>query len=141
MARRIRKHIPRVLPLKKPLKKEDLTTFSGDVPLNIAKSDRISFSALMTKKREIRKIENVSYDILIEDKWINIVRFDDHGGIGVLHKHTKIALNDERDIESYEGIKKSESKIKQFNWAFKDIKRNYLSYRSKFLKNSRLDLY
>lgn len=141
MRKKIRKHIPKVLPLKKPLQKENLNTWSGDVPLNVAKSDRISFSVLINEKRNIRKIENISYDILIENEWVWIIRFDDHGGVGLLHKHTKITLNDERDIESYEGVKKSKSKRKQFNWAFKDIKRNYLIYRSKFLKNSELDLY
>ena len=141
MARKIRKHIPAALPLKKPPQEEDLKTWNGDVPLNIAKSDRISFSVLMNKKNEIRKIENISYEILIEGEWAWIVRFDDHGGIGSIHKHTRIALNDGREVESSEGVKKSKSKRKQFNWAFKDIKRNYLNYRYKFLKNSGLDLY
>ncbi|MEK7502243.1 MAG: hypothetical protein AAB609_01845 [Patescibacteria group bacterium] len=141
MGKKIGKHIPKILPLKKPLQKENLKTWSGDVPLNIAKYDRISFSVLINEKRNIRKIENISYDILIENEWVWIIRFDDHGGVGLFHKHTKITLNDERDIESYEGVKKSKSKRKQFNWAFKDIKRNYLIYRSKFLKNSGLDLY
>ncbi len=141
MGKKIRKHIPKILPLKKPLQKENLNTWSGDVPMNIAKSDRISFSVLINEKHNIRKIENISYDILIDEKWINIVRFDDHGGKGHLHKHTKISMNDEKTIDSSQGVKQSRSKRKLFNWAFKDIKRNYLIYRSKFLKNSGLDLY
>ena len=107
MGKKIGKHIPKILPLKKPLQKENLKTWSGDVPLNIAKYDRISFSVLINEKRNIRKIENISYDILIENEWVWIIRFDDHGGVGLFHKHTKITLNDERDIESYEGVKKS----------------------------------
>lgn len=141
MAKKIRKHIVKNVLLKKPVPKEELTTWNGNIPLNIAKYDRISFSVLINKRREVRKIENISYDILIDDRWVNVLRYDDHGGIGLLHKHTKVAINDTREIESSEGIKRSPNKQTQFRWAFKDIKRNYLNYRTKFLKNSNIDLY
>lgn len=141
MAKKIRKHIVKNVLFKNPVPKEELTTWNGDIPLNIAKYDRISFSVLINKRREIRKIENVSYDIFIEDRWVNVMRYDDHGGVGLLHKHIKVALNDEREIRSSGGVKKSPNKQTQFRWAFKDIQKNYLNYRTKFLKNSNIDLY
>ena len=141
MVKRIRKHFKHILPIIKPTPKENLHTQSGNIPLNISQSDKISFSVLRNEKNKIRIIENISYEIYVENRWECIVRYDDHGGLGLLHKHFKISLNDNREIESYSGIKKYKDKDHELTWVIKDIKRNYLTFRERFLKNSGVNLY
>lgn len=141
MVKRIRKHFKNVYPFKKPVAKEILHAQGGNIPLNIAQTDRISFSVLRNEKNSVRKIENISYDIRIEGKWEWIVRYDDHGGTGLLHRHFRVYLTDDREVESTAGIKKYKNKDHELTWVCNDIKRNYLTFRSKFLKNIGLDLY
>lgn len=139
--RRIRKHVRKVIPIKRPQIKEDLYTKKGNIPLNIAQTDRISFSVLRNNKKRIRKIENISYEINIEGKWEWVVRYDDHGGQGSLHRHFRISLKDNRDVESSIGVKTLRNKGDQLTWVCKDIKNNYLALREEFLKNIGLDIY
>ena len=139
--KKIRKHFKRILPLKKPAPKEDLYTQIGNILLNMAQTDRISFSVLRNNKNKLRKIENISYEIRIKDKWEWIVRYDDHGGKGLLHRHYRVSLTENQEIESSAGIKRYKNKDYELTWVCKDIKRNYLIFRTKFLKNMGLDLY
>ena len=141
MASRFKKRHWLVHPLKKIPQKEALHTQSGNIPLNRAQTDRISFSVLRNDKNKIRKIENISFEINIEDYWEWIVRYDDHGGTGPLHRHFRVSLKDNSTVESYAGIKKYKDKDYELTWVCGDIKRNYLTFRSKFLKNNGLDLY
>lgn len=131
----------RIYPLKKPVTKEVLRTQTGNIPLNKAQTDRISFSVLRNEKNNLRKIENISYEININEKWEWVVRYDDHGGIGFLHRHIRISLTDDSNVESADRIKKYKNKNYELTWVIKEIKRDYLVFRSKFLKNSGLDLY
>lgn len=141
MVKRIKKHFKNIYPFKKPKPKEILHSQGGNIPLNKAQTDRISFSVLRNEKNKIRTIENISYEIYIEDCWEWIVRFDDHSGYGSLHRHFRVSLIDDREIESYSGIKKYKDKDHELTWVIQDIKRNYLILRERFLKNSGLDLY
>ena len=140
MRKRIKKHKTPVTLLKPVKLKEELYQHVGRVPLNRALTDRISFSVLRNNKNNIRKIENVSYEILIEERWEWVVRFDDHGGQGNLHRHRRVSLKDEKVIEDNERIKRYTNKNHELTWVCnKDIKKNHLSYRMKFLRNSGLD--
>lgn len=141
MVKKIRKHVKYIYPLKKPKVKEDLFTKKGDILLNLAQEDRISFSVLRNNKNKIRKIENISYEININNGWEWVVRYDDHGGTGLLHRHVRISLKDESDVESAAGIKKYKNKDFELTWVCEDIKRNYLVFRKRFCKNSGVDLY
>lgn len=141
MGRKIRKHIKIIYPINPPALKEVLHEQKGNVPLNIINTDRISFSVLRNEKNKLRKIENISYEIAIEDHWEWIVRYDDHGGNGLLHYHFRISLKNDRAVESTAGIKKYKNKDHELTWVCKDIKRKYLVYRSKLLKKMKLDLY
>lgn len=141
MVKRIRKHRKNILPLKKPSLKENLHPQTGSIPLNIAQTDRISFSVLKNEKNNLRKIENISYEISIHDKWEWVIRYDDHGGSGFLHRHIRISLKDNSAVESADGIRRYKNKDYELTWVCDDIKRNYLMFRKKFLKNSGLDLY
>lgn len=143
MGRKFKKHKFPQLTLVKPPLEEEINTWNGNFPLNTANLDRISFSVWRNKNGIIRKIENISYDIFVIsiDDWITLVRYDDHGGMGILHKHIKFALNNEREIITSDWVTKTTNKNKQFRWAYKDIKNNHSSYREKFCKNSGIDLY
>ena len=141
MSRRIRKHFKNIYPIKMPLQKEILHTQKVSVPLNIAQTDRISFSVLRNEKNKIRKIQNISYEINIQNKWEWIIRYDDHGGTGYLHRHYRLSLEDDSDVISITGIRKYKNKDHELTWVCKDIKRKYLAYRSKLLKKMGLDLY
>lgn len=74
-------------------------------------------------------------------QWEWVVRYDDHGGTGLLHRHFRISLTDNSQVESTAGIKRYKNKDYELTWVCNDIKRNYLTFRSKFLKNMGLDLY
>lgn len=143
MGKKIRKHIKHIKIIDtsffKHKTKEKLHTQNGNVPLNIVLMDRISFSVLRNEENRIRKIENISYEININDKWEWVVRYDDHGGTGLLHRHFRTNLTDNRIIESDAGIKKYKNKDFQLTWVCNDIRRNYLIFRKKFLTNCNLD--
>lgn len=141
MPKRIRKHFKNIYPLKKPKQKETLYKQKGNIPLNVAQTDRISFSVLRNEKNNIRKIEIISYEISIEDNWEWVVRYDDHGGAGSLHRHFRVSLKNDKEVESAAGIRKYRNKDYELTWVCNDIKRNYLLFRSKFLKRMGLDLY
>lgn len=127
--------------MEKPKEKEVLYGHKGVIPLNIVQADRISFSVLRNQENVIIKIENISYEINFKDRWEWVVRYDDHGGTGSLHAHIRISLDNERDIESSEGIKKYKNKNYQLTWVCKNINKNYLLLRKRILKNMGLDLY
>lgn len=141
MGKRFRKHFKFPLFSKKPQVREELHPQKGNIPLNRAQSDRISFSVLRNNKNKLRKIENISYEINVKDKWEWVVRYDDHGGTGLLHRHFRVSLISDREIESTAGIKRYQNKDYELTWVCNDIKRNYLIFRKKFLKNNGLDLY
>lgn len=141
MVKRIRKHFKYILPIKTPILKETLYTQTSNFTLNTAQLDRISFSVLRNSKQKLRKIENISYEINVDGYWEWVVRYDDHGGIGSLHRHIRISLRDESNVESTTGIKKYKNKDYELTWVCNDIKRNYLVFRKQFRKNSGLDLY
>ncbi len=142
MVKRIRKHFKNLSPVKRSRTIETLYSQTSTFPLNTARLDRISFSVSRNSKRELRKIENISYEINIEDNWEWVVRYDDHGGTGLLHRHFRISLKDDRQIESSAGIKRYKNKNHELTWVIKDIKKHYLIFRGKFLKNNNiLDLY
>jgi len=141
VVKRIRKHSKIIFRLEKPISKEVLYTKSGDFPLNTAGGDHISFSVLKNEKNNIRKIENVSYEININNRWEWIVRYDDHGGTGSLHRHIRISLKDDSSIESLSGIKKYKNKDFELTWIINDIKRSYMAFRKTFLRGEGLDLY
>lgn len=141
MVKKIRKHHKNIIFLKKPTIKENLYPKTGSIPLNIAQTDRISFSVLKNEKNNIRKIENVSFEITLDNRWEWVVRYDDHGGGGALHRHIRISLKDDSSIESLSGIKKYRNKDFELTWIINDIKRNYMAFRKNFLKGEGLDLY
>ena len=113
----------------------------GSIQLNVVQEDRISFSVLRNDKNEIRKIENISYEINYKNRWEWIVRFDDHGGAGKLHAHFRISLNDQREVDSNIPIPSKFNKNEELTWVCEEIKHNYIKYREELLKKEGVDLY
>lgn len=130
----INKYLPPIIEIEP--KKDNFGGFS----LNPNNSDRISFNRETDTKGTI-KISNVSYEIKIDEEWIWIVRYDDHGGKGALHRHERINLESDIDVLIADGVKRKGTKKKLYDWAIADIKKNYLIYRMRFLKRIGIDLY
>lgn len=122
-------------------KDKSLRKQKGEFPLNTAQTDKITFSVLKDVKDKIQKIENISYEIQVNDSWEWIVRYDDHGGLGNLHRHFRLSLEDNSEIESTAGVKKYKNKNYELTWVCNDIRRNYLVFRQKFLSKHGIDLY
>ncbi len=141
MVKRIRKHSKVVLILKKSEKKEKLHSQKNNFPLNKAQIDRISFSVLRNEKNNIRKIENISYEININDKWEWILRYDDHGGKGSLHGHLRISLAGQKYVEISSPVVKYKTKEAELSAICNLIDNNYLNIRTEFVRNNGLDLY
>lgn len=134
-----RRHSGKIRTKEKLSYKEKSFPQKGSFILNNSQGDRISFSALKDGQNKIIKAENISYEIDIDSKWVCIVRYDDHGGTGLLHRHNKVSLTDDREIQSAIGTRRGNKN--DLTWACDDIKSNYLAFRSDFLKNNGLDLY
>lgn len=141
MTKRFKRRVKEILPLEAPIPKEILHTHSSNFYLNTAQQDRISFSVLRDEKNNLRKIENISYEMNINDNWEWVIRYDDHGGKGSLHRHIRISLKDSSEVQSTDGIKKYKNKNFELTWVCDDIKRNYLNFRKRFRKHAGLDLY
>lgn len=112
--------------------------FKGIFPLNINDSDRVTYYWKLEGKtyKEI----NITYEIKIRDTWETIIRYDDHGGAGLFHKHIRISLEDKSEVLTADNVKRKGGKKELLNWAIQDIKKNYLLYRKKFLKASGIKL-
>ena len=140
-SRNPRKHSKKVFPIKIPPIKEKLHKQTNKFFLNLSSTDRLSYSVQRNLKNTIKTIDNISYEIKINDKWEWVDRYDDHGGSGLLHRHFRILLKNNSDIQSAINIKKYKNKDHELTWCCKEIKRNYLNWRHKLLKNQGLDLY
>lgn len=137
--KKIKKRLAYARNFKKfPVKKEKLREHKSSFPLNTAITDRVTFSVLRNEQNSIKKIEIVSYEMNIDGKWEWVVRYDDHDGAGPLHRHVRINLESEKSIASTDGVRKYKNKDHELAWVCKDIKRNYLIFRKKFLKKCKL---
>jgi|SRR3972149_11274125 len=102
----------------------------------LSEYDRITHLASINESRKILETVNISYEILLEGKWITIVRFDSHHGY--LHRHTRISLTDEAEIEDSVGVKKTGSPHSWYTWAIQDIKRKFIEYRTAFTRRNKI---
>lgn len=143
MVNRIKKHVPiRIIPVvKKRIIKSKLIKYTGTVPLNVANQDRIVFVVSRDDGNNIRIVDNIRYEINIEDKWEWVVRYDDHAGEGSLHRHYRVDLVSDRQILSKAKARKYKNKNHELTWVCNDFRKNHQIYRKKFLTNCGLDLY
>ena len=98
--------------------------------------DRITYLYKRGPNREIIEVTNVSYEILINEEWTTIIRYD--SSHGELHRHKKVSLEDDRDTPTTIGVKKKGSHGNWLTWAIADIKSRFEDYKRGFLKRSKV---
>lgn len=99
----------------------------------LSHEDRITYN--YTKKsstNEIVEVVNVSFEILIKDKWHTIIRYDSHHGY--LHKHIRLTLSDEKTIVEPVNIPGTHSDW--LTWAINDLIENFIEYKKTFFENN-----
>lgn len=99
----------------------------------LSENDRLTYIFQIDKKGKVIEVTNVSYDILVENIWITVIRYDSEHGF--LHRHSRISLNKPKEIETTIGVKKKGNPHTWLTWAIDDIKSKYLEYRKRFTKN------
>ena len=82
----------------------------------ISENNRITYIWRYNKVKKKVDIVCVSLEINISGDWITIIYYDNYHG-GLLHRHTRIAYNDEADIVDYNGVKKKGTTNKHLQWA------------------------
>ncbi|QQG44052.1 MAG: hypothetical protein HYW86_04275 [Candidatus Roizmanbacteria bacterium] len=100
---------------------------------NLSTNNRITYVYEHLPNKNTTEIICVSLDIKIIDDWVTIIYYDSHHS-GILHRHTRIAYNDDADIVDYDRVKRKGTWNKLLHWAIEDIKNNYLWYKRKFLR-------
>jgi hypothetical protein len=99
--------------------------------------DRLTYSYIIDKTTNtIIEVVTVSYEVNIEEQWTTIVRYD--SAHGYLHQHTRISLDTEKEFISTDNIVKSGDHKEWLTWAMKDIRQNFLEYRSLFFRRSKI---
>lgn len=111
---------------------------SWNAPLNKALTDRIGFTLKKDKKGIVVKIDRITYETLINNKWEWIFRFDDHGGFGPIHGHLRVSLKNDAAIEVNDGIKKCKDKNAYISWIYKFFRKQYIDIRRRFIKENKL---
>ena len=102
----------------------------------LSEYDRITHLVYVDENRKILEVVNISYEILLEDQWVTITRFDSHHGY--LHRHTRISLEDETEIEDSVGVKRRGNPHLWYTWAIRDIKKRFIEYRMRFARRSKI---
>lgn len=102
----------------------------------LSPNNRITYVYKTDSQGIIMEITCVSLEINILDQWITIIFYDNHHA-GRLHRHTKIAHNDEADITDYKNVKMKGSLNNLLTWSIKDLQNNFIVYKRKFIKRNR----
>lgn len=102
--------------------------------INITEEDRIVYVWEENEKNDIIEVVNVSYETLIGKRWITVVRYDSEHGF--LHRHQRISLDDETEIETTVGVKKKGTAKAWLTWAVEELKNKCWDYKMGFIKGS-----
>lgn len=111
----------------------------GTVKINnylLTENDRLTYIYSVDSQREIAEVVNVSYELLINNKWITIVRFDSNHGY--LHRHMRISLHDPNTIVDSTNIIKKGNPANWLSWAIKFTNKNYYQYKVGFCRRSKI---
>lgn len=103
----------------------------------LSANNRITYVYKKIHAKQVIEVTCVSLEIKIQEKWITIIYYDSHHG-GKLHRHTKIAFNDEADITDYANVKSRGSPASLLKWSINDIKHNFISYKRRFLQRNQV---
>lgn len=103
----------------------------------LGETDRITYVYEIDSSGNCTKVNNVSYEIKIEQKWYLVSRYDSIHGF--LHCHMRTSTKDHAEIllDRSSVIKKGHPKD-WLTWAIKDFRLNFFEYRKGFLKRSKI---
>lgn len=104
----------------------------------ISENNRITYIYEENNERRIIEIVNVSFEIQYKNKWITIVRYDNHHGY--MHRHKMITLDTESEIVEKTGVRQKGTHKRVLSWAITDIKSNYIFYKRKIIARTRKKL-
>lgn len=141
MTRKIHRHVKTILPVIPPKQPEKTEKREFEFLLYNSYSDKLHCCIEINTKGKTVKIADITFLIFINDEWQWVVRYDDHGGAGLLHRHERLSLHDESETTTPLPVRKKGNKKKLTEWAIDDIRKNYLNYRKKFLSRSKVALY
>lgn len=102
----------------------------------LSENNRLTYVYMTDSRKIMTKIVCVSLEIKAQEDWITIIYFDNNHG-GTLHRHTRIAFNDEADITDFNNIKRKGHQSELLRWAINDIKNNFIIYKIKFIKRNK----
>jgi hypothetical protein len=105
------------------------TIIESDISLTT--QDKITY-LYKKDKSEFLEVTNVSYEVKVKRKWITIVRYD--SAHGYLHRHSKISLEDDREV--IDRIIEQGSHHSWLTIAVEDLKANFIEYRRLFFERS-----
>ncbi|MEK7550430.1 MAG: hypothetical protein AAB535_01440 [Patescibacteria group bacterium] len=103
-------------------------------PYHLSETNRITRVYRKLPTGEISAIICISLDCYFNRKWRTILYYDTVHGY--LHRHERLSLKDMSETISTQNVKKKGSQNQLMNWVIRDISRNYISYKIKFLQNS-----
>lgn len=134
------KKVKRVKRNKYNLKK-DKALVKKQHEFNMTPTDRVVNSYKIDSRKIKREITSVSYECLVNDKWVTIVYYDnDESHNDRLHVHFKISYQNQ-DYEAPQSKNvRQKGTVKRLNtWAVEDLKNNYIIYKRKFFERSNLN--
>lgn len=126
---------------KKKPKEQKVEIKSIPHHIHLGEFDRITYVYNKDLEGNYTKVVNVSYEILIEQKWQLVSRYDSEHGH--LHCHMTVSVKNKSEIALPTSpiIKKGKPKD-WLTWAINDIEARFFEYRKGFLKRSGIkDLY
>jgi hypothetical protein len=100
----------------------------------ISETDRITYVLKLDQNYKKAIITCVSLDILFNDEWITIDRFDTEHGY--LHQHVLTKIGEEPKVV-IPTIKKNASLDYIFDWTVNHFYNNFYFYRRHFIKNNK----
>lgn len=106
-------------------------------PIYIGPEDRITYVYELDQKGMYIRVDNVSYEIKIDESWYLVSRYDSIHGY--LHCHITVSTKNKQEVlyEKPHIIKKGDPK-RWLTWAIKDFQTNFFKYRTGFLKRSNI---
>ena len=133
------REIKRVKINKYPLKK-NRSLIKKQHELHMTSTDKIINTYMIDSKKVKREITSVSYECLINNKWVTIVYYDnDASHDDRLHVHFKISYqNQEYEAPQSKNVRQRGAIRRLNTWAVEDLKNNYAIYKKKFIIRSNL---
>lgn len=102
--------------------------------ISLTQNNRITYVYHKKTTGKVTRLVCISLEMLYEEKWVTIMRYDDFHGY--LHKHEIINLDGKSDTPTVLGVRQKGTNHRLLTWALKDIRNNYLIYKTRFLKRS-----